>query len=124
MPLATIDPSESQRFELKSCEGAWVELRVMSYDAYLQRRDITTNIKFQSQGKGQAAQGELAMANQKVTLFEFKECIVDHNLEDPDGNKLDLSKSSSLRRLHPKIGEEIGNLIDEMNQLEDDDLEN
>lgn len=124
MPVAIIDPNASEKFDLKSLEGGYVELRTMSYEAYLKRKDMITNIRI-SGGKGQESSGELTMANQKVAIFEFSECIVSHNLEDGSGELLDFSKATTLRKLHPKVGQEIGDLIDSMNQfLEDEEQGN
>lgn len=128
MPNATINPDEQEEFKLKSLPGAMVVLRRMSYDAYLARRDMMTSIKLAAQKKqveGEEFAGELKMMNHQVAIFDFKECVVEHNLEDADGNTLDLTKRSTFKRLDPRVGQEIDELISKMNEpLEDDELGN
>lgn len=127
MPNATINPDEQDKFDLVSLPGAYVVLRRMSYDAHLTRRDMMTSIRLAAQkaGRDDDFAGELKMMNHKVAIFDFKECVVDHNLEDPEGNKLDLTKASTFKRLDPRIGQEIDELIQQMNEpLKDDELGN
>jgi hypothetical protein len=116
MPKATVN-IESQRFELKTCEGGFVELKVMSYGEYLRRRDLISKMSFKGQGKNTEAVME--MVNEQLTLFEFSKCIVDHNLEDDGGTKLDLTKAHALQRLDPRIGEEISTYIDRLNKWDE-----
>jgi hypothetical protein len=47
--------------------------------------------------------------------------VVDHNLEDADGRKLDFRNLADFDNLDPRIGEEIGKLLDELNNFEDED---
>ena len=58
----------------------------------------------------------MEVVNVAIMEFEFKNCIVDHNLEDDDGNLLDFSNPMSLSILNPKIGSEIDRYIEELNQ--------
>jgi len=74
-------------------------------------------------GKGKDIRGELAMANVKITEFEFQHCVVDHNLEDEDGRKLDLTKASDFNKLDPKVGQEIEELIRDLNDFEEEEGE-
>jgi hypothetical protein len=64
------------------------------------------------------------MASKEINDFEFKSCIVDHNCEDEEGNKLNLTTAQDINRLDPKVGQEIEKLIADMNNFEDDDEEN
>jgi hypothetical protein len=127
MPKATSNSSETERFDLKSCDGAFVELRRMTYGEFMKRRSMSANMRLEQQGK-QGMQGILDMMNQKVIEYEFRTCIVDHNLfaDDEETIKLDLGKVSDVAKLDPRIGEEINILIDEMNQFEstEEDLGN
>lgn len=120
MPRATVNIESTEKFDLKTLPEAWVELRRLSYGQVLQRR-MFTKLEFESGGKNKDFRGELAMANAKVTEFEYRHCIVDHNLEDNEGNKLDLSKASDFNRLDPRIGQEIESYISEMNNFEEDE---
>jgi hypothetical protein len=118
MPKATVN-IESQRFELDTCPGGFVELRTMSYGEFLKRRDMISKMSLRGQGK--TSEAVMEMVNEKVAQWEFKTCIVDHNLEDDNGDKLDLAKPHAISKLDPRIGEEISSLIDEMNKWEKDE---
>lgn len=118
MPRATVDVNETTRHDLKSCPGGYVVLRRLSYGEYLQRREMVGRMRFTGKKLDEA---EMVAANKIVTAFEFKNCIVEHNLEDDNGQLLDFRSDISLRRLDPRIGEEIGNLIDAMHAPPDDE---
>jgi len=124
MPVATTTGGETETFKLKTLdEEGYVEIRRMTYGELLQRRQMTSQMKVSSE-KGQSGfSGELDLANYKVTLWEFSHVIVDHNLEDEKGNKLNFKKAADVERLNPKIGTEIGEYIDEVNQFADDEEE-
>ncbi len=118
MPMATVDVESTQRFDLKTCPEGFVVLRRMSYGQILQRRMFTKlEIGGDSKNRGDF-RGELAMANAKITEFEYAKCVVDHNLEDASGRKLDLTKVSDFNMLDPRIGQEIESYITEMNNFE------
>jgi hypothetical protein len=57
------------------------------------------------------------MLQRAATQIDFQSCIVDHNLEDETGRKLDFRSFSDIDMLDPKIGEEISTLIDELNNF-------
>lgn len=124
MPVATTSGDETQRYELKSLEGAWVELRQLTYGEWLRRRAMSSNMALKGgggKGKGKDDfEGVMQLVNEKATQFEFANCIVDHNLEDADGNKLNFKKSSTLNTLNPKVGEEIALRISNLNQFDED----
>lgn len=117
MPKATVDIESTQRFDLKTLSDGFVVLRRMSYGQILQRR-MFTKLEVGSSGKSGDFRGELAMANAKVTEFEFANCVVDHNLEDEGGRKLDLNKATDFHKLDPRVGQEIEEYISEMNNFE------
>jgi hypothetical protein len=119
MPRATVDVESTTKKDLKSCPEGFVVLRRMSYGQILQRR-MFTKLEVGGSG-GKDFRGELAMANAKITEFEFAKCIVDHNLEDAGGRKLDLTKASDFNMLDPQIGQEIEEYITEMNNFEVDE---
>lgn len=117
MPKATANTEETERKELKSCPGGFVVLRRMTYGQFVARRELT---KLSVSGQKKDFKGELAMASAAVSRFEFEHCIVDHNLEDADGRKLNLH-GDDFGRLDPRIGQEIEGYIGEMNNFADDD---
>jgi hypothetical protein len=120
MPQATVDVESTQKFDLKTLPEGFVVLRRMSYGQILQRR-MFTKLEVGGSGKSGDFRGELAMANRKVTEFEFANCIVDHNLEDAGGRKLNLNLPADFNQLDPKIGQEIEGYITEMNNFEADE---
>lgn len=116
MPRATIT-TESVHYDLKTLEDGFVELRRMSYDKWLSRQEMALRMQFEGK-KGGSVAGEMAMANKAVTQFEFRECIVDHNLEDENGNHLDFRSPAALAMLDPRIGNEIGQYIMELHEFD------
>lgn len=120
MPKATIS-TENERKQLKSCPGGFVELRQLSWAEMMKRRDIASRMYADVSTKQGTATPEtirqyMEVVNVAIMEFEFKNCIVDHNLEDDDGNLLDFSNPMSLQILNPKIGSEIDRYIEELNQ--------
>jgi hypothetical protein len=123
MPRATIS-RDTVRHDLRTCEGGWIELRQLSYDEMLERRDGGSKIVMEQMGvKRNSDMNRMAveLANKWSNHFTFPRCIVDHNLEDENGNKLDFRKPQVVfKTLDPKIGAEIEQLIDALNQEADD----
>ena len=120
MPRATSNTQDTERHELRSCEGGFVELRRMTYGQVVQRREMM-KLSLTSAKGSKDFQGEMAMANQKITQYEFKHCIADHNLEREDGTKLNLGSPVDFDSLDPRVGQEIEGLIGKMNNFEEDD---
>jgi hypothetical protein len=128
MPIATANLGATERKDLKTLEGAFVVLRRMTYGQVVERRAMTKlSVTANSRDK-RSIQGEMAMANKEVARYEFKHCVVDHNLEKDLGNdqtaKLDFNSSVDFDSLDPRVGQEIEKYIGEMNNFEDDDQEN
>lgn len=118
MPRATTSV-ETERHDLKSAPpDGFVELKPMDYGTFLKRRDMAMKMGVTGAGTGKVEKIDLDILQEEVTRFEFKSTIMDHNLEDDNGNKLNLSTPQDFKRLDPKIGQEISDLIDEMSQWE------
>jgi hypothetical protein len=120
MPRAVVDVTP-QRYELKSIPEAYVELRRMSYGDWLHRGDISLLMQVEmeekrAKGKAPSRTADMKLQNQVVTAYEFSRCIVGHNLTDENDKPLDLSNRRTLDRLDPKVGNEIGELIDELHK--------
>lgn len=120
MPVATITPDETQRFDLKSIEGGFVELRHMTYGEWLHRRDMATKMALVGDPRKNDSKVSIDALQTETTLYEFAKCVVDHNLTDDQEVKLQLGKKEDFAKLHPKIGEEIQSYITEMNAWESD----
>lgn len=127
MPIATANLVETEHKKLKSLEGGEVELRRMTWGQMVDRRAMMKMSVSTDQKDKKSLQGELAMANREITRFEFRNCIVSHNLEIQVGEEtrlLDFNKPEDFNALDPRVGSEIERYISEMNQFEDDDQEN
>lgn len=122
MPVATTNAKDTERFDLKSAPpDGFIVLRRMNYGEFIKRREMLSGMRLE--GKGKDAEAVMQLANEKVTQFEFARCIIDHNLEDETGRKLNLSTVQDFSQLDPRIGQEIGDRINEMNQFHSDDEE-
>jgi hypothetical protein len=75
-------------------------------------------MKIETQGKGKDFGGELVMANKAVTVFEFSECIVDHNLTNHADEPIDFRSALALETLDPRVGDEIGQLINGLHEMD------
>lgn len=117
MPRATVT-SDVQHIELKSCPGGFVDLRQLPYHEMLVRRDRAAKFVMDAEAAGQRMEIETVQAWARA--FEFEHCIIDHNLEDEFGGKLDFSNSMTLKVLDPRVGEEIEEAIDALHNREED----
>lgn len=122
MPVATFKVSDSERHELKTCPGGFVVLKRMTYGQTLERRAIM-KLSFTTQKGKKSIEGEMAMGNRRIQIYEFQHCIVDHNLTDDMERKLNLADPVVLDQLDPRVGQEIENLISDMNNFDDDEDE-
>jgi hypothetical protein len=117
MPRATVS-TEPIRVDLKSCPGGWVTLRRMSHGQMLHRQDIAMALQMQQDRRSKTASMEVKQMQTEVGLFELKTCIVDHNLEDESGRKLNFSAPVDAGQLDGRIGAEIATKIEEMHDWE------
>jgi hypothetical protein len=90
----------------------------------LKRRDMAARF-MQELGQGRDATNKITIdiLNEASRKYDFSHCIIDHNLEDEKGNKLDFSNHMTLEILDPRIAAEIESEIDKLN-LVDFDAEN
>jgi hypothetical protein len=133
MPIATIDPNSTERFYLKSLppedgdnpdSGGWVDLRPLPYGMKLTQRDksIRQTMEMKAPKRGQkpddTIRTEMETASEWSNLFEMSYCIVDHNLTDAQGVKLDFTNRLVFKALNPKVGSEIEQLLFDLNREE------
>ena len=132
MPLAVVTDMGGKRYDLTSCPGAYVVLRQMTYGEWQRRSDLVSRISIETADQ-KTSRSRNAMRDfiqridtqsMEVALFEFKTCVVEHNLEDESGRTLQLGNRMDLERLDPRIGREIGKFIDELNSWDEADEEN
>src|SRR5262245_9652619 len=125
MPNATVS-QEAIKYSLKSLDGAWVELRQLPFGKMLIRRDKATRMLQELDPRAtreSTFKVQIDILNEWGRRFDFKECIVDHNLEDSSGAKLDFGNPITLDILDPRVGAEIEAYIDELNGENEQDLE-
>lgn len=128
MPVAIVDPEVYQRRDLKSLEGAYIMVRPLPHGMVLRRRDkaskmfIETNMGSQGHRKKQedVSRLEIETMQEWSTAFDYKYCIGQHNLEDKDGNMLDLGSPLVIQQLDPKVGAELDSIIANLNDYEED----
>jgi hypothetical protein len=123
MPRATANIEEKHKRELKSCPEGYVEARRLTYGEKLQRRAMVSGLKVKAGEKGKKDDfaGEMQLITEESTLYDFQHCVLDHNLEDENGNKLNLTLKADIARLDPRIGEEIDQFLSELNNFEEDE---
>jgi hypothetical protein len=117
MPVATVTKT-TERYELKSLPEAFVVIRRMNYGEKLNRQDEMINMRTGGNENGSSFAAEIKLMNKKVALQDFASLIIDHNLTDENDRPLNLKNPSDVLMLDPRIGDEIGQLIDNLNSFE------
>jgi len=121
MPRATHNPDLTEQFDLDSLEGGFVTLRKMTYGERIKVREMSMKLSMQATTTAGMQQDlDIEMTQLRVDEFEFAKSIVDHNLEDEEGKKLNFQKPGVIGTLDPAIGTEIGVLIARFNIPETD----
>jgi formylglycine-generating enzyme required for sulfatase activity len=128
MPRATVT-QETTRVDLRSCPGGYVELRTLSFHEMQMRQEMAARVyqetktpkKGEKRQREETVRGYFEIMNVAVTEYEFRNCITDHNLEDENGHIIDFTRPMQSWRLDPKIGQEIGKRIDDLNQFDAED---
>jgi hypothetical protein len=110
MPRATVS-TEPERFDLESLPEAWVLLRRMSYGERLHRQDMAMQMSMEADQRKKTARMDVTPAQTAVAQFELQICVIDHNLEDESGRKLNFSNQLDCAQLDGRVGEEIAELI-------------
>lgn len=121
MPRATANITETERKDLKSLPEGYIVVRRLTYGEKLERRAMTSGMKVEASKNSKDFAGEMQLVNEQATLYDFQRCIVDHNLEDEDGNKLNFSNAADIRRLDPRVGEEIDSTLGDLNNFEEEE---
>lgn len=116
MPRATV-ASETEKFELKSLPEGYVVIRRMTYGEKLNRTDSMMNMRT----SGEDREMHIQMMSKRIAFQDFGNLIVEHNLTDENDKPLNFKNAADVERLDPRIGDEIGQLIDGINSFEDKD---
>lgn len=117
MPVAVIQES-NHKFDLKSLPEGYVVIREMTYGERLMRQGLSGKMKLIADQKSEYA-GEVEMATKKLALWDFANLIIEHNLDDLDGRRLNFKLEHDVNKLSSRIGEEVGTYIDKVNSFED-----
>lgn len=122
MPKATVDTAGVQ-INLKSCEDGYVVLRQLPFGMMLKRRDLAAKYMQEFTGTDIADVNTITIniLNEKSRQFDFANMILDHNLEDDNGNKLNFANPMTLDLLDPRIAAEIETQMDKMNGTDFDE---
>lgn len=120
MPNAQVSTAP-QKFDLETVEGGYVCLKRLSYGRKLQRNENA--LQTTAFGEGKNARMQIQAMQVQVTLMEFAECIVEHNLTYLDSQTeeeipFDFKSQYWMQLLDPRVGEEIATLIDSINNYE------
>jgi hypothetical protein len=91
----------------------------MGFGEYLQRRDLALKMSMEARSKNQKVNIETIQT--EVAAYQLRVCVVEHNLEDASGRTLNLGSAADLAQLDPKVGQEIGRYIDELNEFEEEE---
>lgn len=142
MPIATSLGDTTERHELRSLPGGYVVLKRLGFGEKMLRKNLLGKAKIQTGGDGGGSRAdrrrrsnsgegfaaELEIINEAVTLLEFKTCIVDHNLtylripgDLSSETPLNFSIPEHVKMLDGKVGDEIDELITDMNSFEDEE---
>lgn len=130
MPVATIDPSEYAKYELKSAPpDGYIMLRPLPYGMKLARRDKASTMKMRAITSGSGAprledvETVFETANEWTVAYDFAYCIGEHNLTDKNGALLQFNDPKTvpmtLKQLNPRVGSEIERYLFELNEEED-----
>jgi hypothetical protein len=121
MPVATTS-QEGERHDLKSLPEAFVVVKRMTYGQKLRRLEMASKMSVDMNRKDKSVKGEMEMMQYKAALYDFRSCIVQHNLEKKVGEDLkllDFNNETDFLILDPRVGDEINQLLDKLNNFED-----
>ncbi len=126
MPKAVVQ-TEAITYNLKSLPGGWVQLRPLTFGQLLKRREMASRMSAVSQGAKQPDKYLMEVILHQTNLFDFKHCVVDHNLfeDDDDLVKFNFADPKAFEKLDPRVGSEIELEISKLNEPEtEEELEN
>ena len=123
------------RYDLKTAPpDGYVELRRLPYDEILARREMATSLSMEGQSgnrRDRRANRQQRQESSKIAIqlaqvvtreYEFKNCIVDHNLTVA-GQQVDFTKPQlAFKMVAPEVLQEIELYLSELN-LETDEEE-
>ena len=115
MPRATVT-TDTTVAQLRTLDEGYVKVKPLSYGQKKTRADKSASMWAELKERG--GLGDRMMLDtitRASTLFDFQNCIVDHNLEDESGNKLNFDNEATLDILDPRVGDEIEKVLASIN---------
>ena len=119
MPKATAS-KQGKRFDLKELPEGYVVLRKLSYGEMLARRNLGMGVSAPFRRDSDEIDLKMDLSQEEVRVYEFSHMIIEHNLEDEEGNHLNMNNRADIDRLDPKIALEIEAYINELNLPDDE----
>jgi len=121
--------AEPTRFSLKSLPpDGYVVIKPLSFGQALERRQLATKLSVEQQAQRRKQSGagddskprkpdkmDIAIMQRASREYEFAYCIIEHNIEGPDGTPLNFKDRAAIDRLPKDLGEEIEKYLDEVN---------
>jgi hypothetical protein len=106
---------EPQHEDLKTCPGGFIKARRMSYGELMTSQDLAYQVQMKaSQENPDDPEMGVTMSRIAVVEFQLKTCILDHNLDGDNGDRLDFKQARDVHLLDANIGQEIVQIIDKM----------
>lgn len=121
---ARSQPKE-KTYQLTTAPGGWITVRRLNHGQATDRMDEILMFR-EGNRPGSAIR---VLSNWKARLYDFKHCIVDHNLGDAEtGVKFNFANQKDIEELDEDIGDEIQAFINrhhgrvEIEETDDDDI--
>jgi len=121
MPVGTITNTTSDKLALNTAPpDGYVIVRRMTYGEEMHRSSLAARFLMGGTSSKDFT-GELDIQSEKVTLWDFANLVVEHNITDASGRVLNFKNEQDVRSLDVRVGKEIGQYIDDFNATENTD---
>src|SRR6266496_1676126 len=80
MPIATVS-DEPEHYDLKTLPGAFVKIRRMDHGERMQRQQLLNKTRMNLRRGSKDVSVDMDLVNAAVTMYEWANLIVAHNLE-------------------------------------------
>ena len=131
MPKAVIteEQRKGERFPLETAPpDGYVVIRKMTFSEDLKVRGMSMRMHMQQEELRRARKEakergldeteieiEMSIDVDAVLAFQFRNMILDHNLEDENGRKLNFANRADFAKLDTEVGAEIEKIINNLN---------
>jgi hypothetical protein len=115
MPRATVSMAPVT-YNLLTCPGGWVKLRRMSYGELLTSQDMAYQVSVKESKDGGDPDMGVNVTQAKILEYQFKTCILDHNLTNESDQKLRFDSAEAVHMLDSLIGQEINAQLEKMHR--------